>query len=71
MKVLRITLNVLGIIFIVINIMSDITYKEYTTNGGTGYFIGYQMGKQILLILGIVFIIIAARINKKLKAKSN
>ena len=61
----------LGIALVVLNVLVDIVEisdgREF--NQGTAFSIGYFIGSHILLIFGLVFLRLAARLQKKIKAK--
>lgn len=60
---------IIGILLVVFNILSHII--EFTENNATAddtaYSIGYFIGSNFFLIIGIVFLRLAYKINKKIK----
>ena len=69
MKSRRIMYLAIGCILIILNLIIDIlSLDEYRSND-TLYGIGYFIGSHILMIIGIVFIRFAYKINRKIKAK--
>ncbi len=69
MKAVRIILIVLGVILISTNLLNDIQISDYSGNNGTGYFVGYVVGSQATLLIGILFLVSAHFINQRLKRK--
>ncbi len=61
----------LGIAFVLINLLVDIVElsdgREF--NQGIAFSIGYFIGSHILLIFGLVFLRLAARLQKKIRAQ--
>ncbi len=62
---------IIGIILIVLNLITDIlNLSEYHPNDA-GYGIGYFIGSHIFLLVGIILLRMAYKINRKLKEQDN
>ena len=61
----------IGITLVVINLLVDIVElsERREFNQGIAYSIGYFIGSHILLLFGLVFLRLAARLQKKIKAR--
>ena len=71
MKVKKYVYLIVGALFILLNLLTDIlSLSEYNSNDAF-YNIGYFLGSHILFLVGIIFLRMAYKINKKLKSKEN
>jgi uncharacterized membrane protein len=71
MKVKKFLYLIVGALFILLNLITDIlSLSEYKSNDAY-YNIGYFIGSHILFLVGIIFLRLAYKINKKLKSKDN
>ena len=70
MKIRRVVYIILGSLLILFNILVDIVNpdKSRITAGDGAYSIGYFVGSHILIIVGLLFLIMAFRVHKKIKA---
>jgi hypothetical protein len=69
MKILRAVLYILGILLILLNIVSLITSEKTHMPKETAERVGYYLGFCLFFLPGIVFILIARSISKKIRRK--
>ena len=71
MKTRRAIYIVLGFIFILLDILTTLVSRNDFRNrlNGDSYNLGYLLGSQVFLYIGIVFLYAAHRVKKKMKAK--
>ena len=67
MKARRVIYSILGSLFILVNILVDITYAGKAPDPGEDHNIGFFIGSHFLIILGIIFLVMAINLNKKIK----
>ncbi len=70
MKIRRAVYVVLGCIFILLNILIDIVNPDRSpiSENENGYAIGYFIGSHFLIIFGLIFLGLAFKVHKKIKA---
>ena len=75
MKVLRAILYLLGIVWILLIIVSLINREPAPvptdTAARTGYYFGYYLTSLMFFVPGLVFILLARRISKRLRRKKD
>jgi hypothetical protein len=58
-----------GIVLIILNLIADLMdIKEYSTHENASYSIGYFIGSNIFHFVGIMLVIIAYKVQKRIKA---
>ena len=74
MKIRRIIYIIIGILFILVNLLTDLLELSSGSSYGsdTAYNIGYFLGSHLLLFIGLIFLRQAYKLGKKIKqAKLN
>ena len=69
MKIRKNVYLIIGIVLIILNLLVDIIQLSENSSRDTSYNIGYFIGSNSLLIIGMVLIRISYKLNKKLKRK--
>ena len=67
MRVVRIVLIVLGWLLVALDILTNISMQTYHKQSGYGYAIGYQMGRHIAFIAGLLLFLFAYLIKRRMK----
>lgn len=67
MKTRRAIFTILGSLFILVNILVDLTNPDRPPKADDAYGIGYFIGAHFLIILGLIFLGLAFNIHKKIK----
>ena len=68
MKKRKIIYTIVGSILILLNLLVDITEPgAFRASEDKGYSIGYFIGSHLLLIIGLILLRLAYKLNKRLK----